>query len=203
MSHPRKNSVRDKVIGKRWIYADSERSILHRRIVGHHRGQVRLWNVAWLVFIGWASSYVNEWEDYSNYFGEGAEISRIRPPPTPWSFNRPWNLHGTSACVISLADWGSRSSLVCSLGPIWFQSVQVVSLGYVLLSKVVPCPFPSCYSTFENRTGEPSKREVQSVQCLPQHSHTVTFSHSLLLTIPFGSLVLILEMYLCVCLLDY
>ena len=55
-------------------------------------------------FIGWVISYANEWEDYSNYFGGGAEISRIRPPPTPWSFNRPWNLHGTSACVISLAD---------------------------------------------------------------------------------------------------
>ena len=49
-------------------------------------------------------SYVNEWEDDSNSFGEGAEISRIPPPPTPWSFNRPWNLLGTSGCVISLAD---------------------------------------------------------------------------------------------------
>ena len=81
-------------------------------------------------------------------------------------------------CVISLADWGSRSSLVSSLGPIWFQSIHVASLGYVILSNVVPCPFPSCYNTFENPTGEPSKREVQSVQRLPQHSHTLTFSHS-------------------------
>ena len=30
MSHCRKNSVRDKVIGKKWIYSDSERSTLHR-----------------------------------------------------------------------------------------------------------------------------------------------------------------------------
>ena len=30
-----------------------------------------------LVFIGWVISYANEWEDYSNYFGEGVEISRI------------------------------------------------------------------------------------------------------------------------------
>ena len=30
MSHRRKNSVRDKVIGKKWIYSDSERSTLHR-----------------------------------------------------------------------------------------------------------------------------------------------------------------------------
>ena len=34
MSHPRKNSVRDKVTGKKWIYADSERSILHRQECG-------------------------------------------------------------------------------------------------------------------------------------------------------------------------
>ena len=75
MYHCRKNSVRDKVMGKKWIYADSERSILHRQNVGHHRGQVRLWNVAWLVFIGWVISYANEWEDYSIYFGEEVEIS--------------------------------------------------------------------------------------------------------------------------------
>ena len=29
------------------------------------------------VFIGWAISYANEWEGYSNYFWEGGEISRI------------------------------------------------------------------------------------------------------------------------------
>ena len=34
-------------------------------------------NMAWLVFIGWVISYVNEWEDYSNYFWEEVEISRI------------------------------------------------------------------------------------------------------------------------------
>ena len=30
MSHRRKNSVRDRVIGKKWIYSDTERSIPHR-----------------------------------------------------------------------------------------------------------------------------------------------------------------------------
>ena len=30
MSHHKKNSVRDTVIGKKWIYSDSERSTLHR-----------------------------------------------------------------------------------------------------------------------------------------------------------------------------
>ena len=35
MSHQRKNSVRDKVIGKKWIYL--ERNTLHRQSVGHLR----------------------------------------------------------------------------------------------------------------------------------------------------------------------
>ena len=30
MSHHRNNSVRDKVIGKEWVYSDSKRSALHR-----------------------------------------------------------------------------------------------------------------------------------------------------------------------------
>ena len=30
MSHHRKNSVRDEVMGKKWIYSDSKRSTLHR-----------------------------------------------------------------------------------------------------------------------------------------------------------------------------
>ena len=77
MSHCRKNSLRDKVIGKKWIYSDSERSTLHRQSAGHCRGQGWLLNVAWLVFIGWIISYANKWEHYSNYFGEGSEISRI------------------------------------------------------------------------------------------------------------------------------
>ena len=77
MSHHRKNSVRDKLIGKKWIYSDSVRSTLHRQCVGHRRGRVEPQNVAQLVFIGWVISYANEWEDYPSYFGEEAEISRI------------------------------------------------------------------------------------------------------------------------------
>ena len=32
--------------------------------------------MVWLVFMDWAISWTNEWEDYSSYFGEGAEIFR-------------------------------------------------------------------------------------------------------------------------------
>ena len=43
MSHCRKNSVRDKVIGKKWIYL--ERNTLHRKSVGHLRSESgpRVW----------------------------------------------------------------------------------------------------------------------------------------------------------------
>ena len=41
MSHCRKKSVRDKVIGNKWIYSDLERCILYRQSVGHCRGQVQ------------------------------------------------------------------------------------------------------------------------------------------------------------------
>ena len=52
MSHHRKNSVRDKVIGKKWIYL--ERNTLHR-VWAISEGK-RPRNVAWLVFIGWVIS---------------------------------------------------------------------------------------------------------------------------------------------------
>ena len=42
MSHRRKNSVGDKVIGKEWIYSESERSTLHRQSVGHDRANAAL-----------------------------------------------------------------------------------------------------------------------------------------------------------------
>ena len=39
-----------------------------------------------LVFMGWVISYAKEWEEYSNYFGEGVGTSEIRPLPTFWPF---------------------------------------------------------------------------------------------------------------------
>ena len=64
--------------------------------------------MAWLVIIGWVISYANKLEDYSNYFGEGGgDFLDLGHLP----------LLGLLT-VISLADSGSRSSLVCHLGPI-------------------------------------------------------------------------------------
>ena len=65
------------MIGKKWTYSDIERSTLHRQSMGHRKGHMQPRNLVWLVFIGWVISYANEWEDYSNYFWEGVEISWI------------------------------------------------------------------------------------------------------------------------------
>jgi len=43
--------------------------------VGHLRGE-RPRNREWLAFMGWVISQANEWEDDSNYLGEGVETSR-------------------------------------------------------------------------------------------------------------------------------
>ena len=74
-------------------------------------------------------------------------------------------------CVISLADWGSRSSLVCSLGPIWFQSIHVVFLGYVILSNVVPCPFPSLQYLWKLNWGALQKRGAECTTFTSTQSH--------------------------------
>ena len=49
-----KNLVRDKVVGKKWIYSDTEAH--SRASVGHRRDPMWSENLAWLVIIGWAIS---------------------------------------------------------------------------------------------------------------------------------------------------
>ena len=48
------------MIGRKWIYSDTERGTLHRQSVGHRRGQMQPPNLAWLVFTGWVITYANE-----------------------------------------------------------------------------------------------------------------------------------------------
>ena len=47
--------MRDKVIGKKWVYSDSEKSTLHR-VWAIAEGKCRHENVTWLVFMGWVIS---------------------------------------------------------------------------------------------------------------------------------------------------
>ena len=65
MSHHRENSVRGKLIGKKWIYL--ERNTLYR--VGPYQER------------GWIISLANEWEDYSNYLGGGGDFQELDDHP--------------------------------------------------------------------------------------------------------------------------
>ena len=58
--------------------------------------------MVWLVFMGWVISSA-EWEDYSNYLGEGVEISRNWATAHFLAFHGwPQNCHGAGGCVIQL-----------------------------------------------------------------------------------------------------
>ena len=63
------------MIGKKWIYSDTDRSTLHRQ-------ECEMWwqNLVWLVFISWVISYAHEWEDYSGYFWKGERFRGFGPP---------------------------------------------------------------------------------------------------------------------------
>ena len=100
VSQHRNNSVRDKMIGKKRTYSDSERSTLHRQRVGHHGGRVQQKNVVWLIFIGWVISFANKWEDYFNYFRDMVEISRN------WATNHSlvfWQCLGTAMAPLGVS----------------------------------------------------------------------------------------------------
>ena len=90
MSHCRKNSVRDKVIGKKWIYL--ERNTFHRQSIGHYRKWVWWWKVAWLVFMGWVISYA--------ILGKGGDFQELGHCPLLGLLTVPWNCLGASECVL-------------------------------------------------------------------------------------------------------
>ena len=74
--------------------------------------------------------------------GKGRDFQDMGHCPLLGLLTVPWNCQGTSGRVISLADWGSKSSLVCIL--VLFDSnwLYVVFLGYVILPKLCPALFP-------------------------------------------------------------
>lgn len=59
----------------------------------------------WLVFTGWVISQANEWEDYPNYYGEEAAMSRNWATAHLWPFSGwSWNCHGTGRCHFAYAN---------------------------------------------------------------------------------------------------
>ena len=155
MSHYRKNSVRDKVIGKKWIYLDLERSTLHS-MWGHHKGWVQSWNVVALICC--AISYASEWEDYSIYFREGVEISRN------------W------ATAQSLVFWQCLGTLMAPLGVPFCLLIEDYTL--VLSAILVPCPLPGIVTGARTRVyvcpGN-EKKDGLSLQCDRNHTVCVWF----------------------------
>ena len=96
-------------------------------------------NMAWLAFMGWVISQANEWEDYSNYFGEGADISRTWATAHFLAFyGQPQNCHGAGRCVTQLMLMYYNGHMIrlkvhwkSDILPSWTQSV-LTSFCHVL-----------------------------------------------------------------------
>ena len=137
MSHC-KNSVRDTAIGKKWICSDLQRSTLQG--VDHCRGKVLLWpwNVVRLGFMSWVNSYANEWENHPKLWGNTHSsvfwqcLATVLPP-----LGVSFSLQIGDQCLVEsdLSSW-THLTLISLCYP----------LGYVILSKVLPCPLPSCFT---------------------------------------------------------
>ena len=123
MSQHRKNSVRDKVIGKKWIYLETYSADR----VGHLRRWEWPQKVMWLGFMGWVISWANEREDYSNYFGGGGRDSQeLGHCPC---FGLWWSALELSWCLwvyhlacwcLQCVKWGSGNQCIGHFGLIWF-----------------------------------------------------------------------------------
>ena len=141
MSHCRKTSVKDKLISKKWIYSDSERNTRHKQECGPSQSANALQNAARLVFIGEAISHANEWENYSNYSGEGVEVSRT------WAITHslvfcPATVMaplGVSFCLL-IEDQGLvLSAIFVPLESNWF---MLCPWAMSFFQKLCPAPFP-------------------------------------------------------------
>ena len=111
----------------------------------HRRGRVQQQNVAWLIFIGWAISFANEWEGYFNYFWDTV-ISRN------WAITHSlvfWECLGTVLAPLGVSfsllieDQGLiKVDLSAMLDP--FDSVQFMLCPWAtsFFQKWCPAPFP-------------------------------------------------------------
>ena len=78
------------------------------------------------------------------FWRRGEDFQELGRCPLLGLLTVPWNCHGVPGCAILLADWGSRPILSAIL-VLFDSNLYVVSLGYVILSKIVPCRVPCCY----------------------------------------------------------
>ena len=127
MSHHRKNSVRDKVIGK-WIYSDTERSGCTEG--GPWQGVNAAARCGLLSFIGWVVSHASEWAAIPAILGR-AEVSWMWAPLPPRRLgtvtsgrvrSRPDSGSGLLSAVSVLFD--SHQSKLCPWATSCFQKAR-------------------------------------------------------------------------------
>ena len=96
---------------------------------------VAKWNEVWLVFVSWVNSYANEWEDHPNHWG-----------PTHSSIFGALKLscHLGVSFILQIGDQVLVEFDLSSCIDLILNSLcHVLALSH--LSKVVPCPLPSCF----------------------------------------------------------
>ena len=90
-----------------------------------------------VIFIGWWVGGL-----FQLFWGRGRGFQGLGHRPLLGLLTVAWNCHGTSGCVISLADWGP--SLVLSAILVPFDSNQFMLCPWAMSSfqKLCPAPFP-------------------------------------------------------------
>ena len=131
MSHHRRNSVRDKVIGQKWICL--ERGTLCRQWTGQLRRRQQAWNMAWLVFMGWVQFHrLMGGKIIPVISGKGWEFPGIGPPLTFWPL--------MVGLKLSWCWWVWHLSLLCydvMMSLYWAQGVVEVNLSTILTRSVL------------------------------------------------------------------
>ena len=126
MSHHRRNSVRDKVIGQKWICL--ERSTLCRQWTGQLRRRQQAWNMAWLVFMGWVQFHrLMSGKIIPVISGKGWGFPGIGPPLTFWPL--------MVGLKLSWCWWVWHLSLLCydvMKSLYWAQGVVEINLSTIL-----------------------------------------------------------------------
>ena len=96
--------------------------------------------------MGWVISYANDWEDYSNYFGEGVEISRNQATAHSLVF---WQCLGTVMVPLGVSfsllieNHGLVDvDLSAILDPFDFNRFVLYLWAMSLFQKLCPAPFP-------------------------------------------------------------
>ena len=84
------------------------------------------------------------------FLGRGRNFQDLGHCPLLGLLTVPWNCHGTPGCVISLADWRARSSLVF-LVPFDSNWLMLCPWAMSFFQKLCPAPFPPVTKPQQNK----------------------------------------------------